>query len=217
MNGPHDMGGQHGFGPVDPPAHEPLFHAAWERRAFAVTLAMGMTGSWNIDISRHARERIPAQQYWDASYYEIWARGLERLLLEAGLVTAEEVASGKSAVPAKPVKRVATAEMVPAILARGGPVDRAPQVPARFSAGDLIRTRNIHPEGHTRLPRYARGRAGEIISVNGCHVFPDANAHGRGEDPQWLYTVRFTARELWGQQNKDAVMLDLWEPYLDPA
>jgi nitrile hydratase len=178
---------------------------------------MGMTGSWNIDISRHARERIPAQEYWAASYYEVWVKGLERLMLEAGLAKPEEIASGHAVEPAKPVKRVAKRDMIAAILAKGGPVERPQTRAARFAIGKRVRTINNHPSGHTRLPRYARGREGEIIAVNGCHVFPDSNAHGKGEDPQWLYTVRFTARELWGQDNGNAVMLDLWEPYLEPA
>jgi len=217
MNGPHDMGGQAGFGPVAPPDDEPVFHADWERRAFAVTLAMGMTGSWNIDISRHARERIPALEYWASSYYKVWAKGLERLLQEAGLASADEIASGTSTAAPKAVKRVARRDMIAAILAKGGPVERPQTRPAAFKIGEGVRTRNIHPQGHTRLPRYARGRTGEIMAVNGCHVFPDSNAHGKGEDPQWLYTVRFSARELWGQDNDNAVMLDLWEPYLEAA
>lgn len=217
MNGPHDMGGQAGFGPIAPPDDEAIFHDAWERRAFAVTLAMGMTGSWNIDISRHARERIPAQEYWAATYYEVWAKGLERLIEEAGLATAAEIASGASAEPAKPLKCIAKRAMIPDILAKGGPVERPQTKPAAFKLGDSVRTINKHPSGHTRLPRYARGRRGEILSIHGCHVFPDSNAHGRGEDPQWLYTVRFTAKELWGQDNGNAVMIDLWEPYLDRA
>ena len=188
-----------------------------ERRAFALTLAMGMTGSWNIDISRHARERIPSTDYWRSSYYEIWIKGIERLMTEAKLVTAAEITSGTSEQPAATVRRVAKAEMIPAILAKGGPVDRPSTKVPKFQPGDKIRARNINPKGHTRLPRYARGHLGEIISVNGTHVFPDVSAHGGGEDPQWLYTVRFTARELWGHDNDDAVMLDLWEPYLETA
>lgn len=217
MNGPHDMGGNTSFGPINPEQDEPWFHSEWERRAFALTLAMGMTGSWNIDTSRHARERIPATDYWASSYYEIWIKGIERLMQEAGLVTRAEIETGKSAVPAAPVKRVATVALVPAILAKGGPADRPLAQPQRFKPGDKVRARNINPSGHTRLPRYARGRLGEIIDVNGTHVFPDSSAHGKGDDPHWLYTVRFSARELWGNESGDTVMIDLWEPYLEAA
>jgi nitrile hydratase len=217
VNGPQDMGGQTGFGPVQPEPDEPWFHADWERKALALTLAMGMTGSWNIDTSRHARERLPALQYWSSSYYEIWIAGLITLMTEAGLVTKGEVESGHSAGPAAPIARRATAATVPAILARGGPADRACRRPPRFAVGDIIRTRNFNTDGHTRLPRYARGRQGEIIARHGTHVFPDSSAHRQGDDPQWLYTVRFSARELWGHDNNDAVMLDLWEPYFENA
>ena len=217
MNGPQDMGGQAGFGPIAPEPNEPRFHSEWERRAFALALAMGMTGSWNIDISRHARERQPAVQYWSSSYYEIWIAGLMTLMTEAGLVSKDEIASGHASAPPKPVARVASAAMIPAIVQKGGPSNRASNLNASFKIGDKIRTRNINAEGHTRLPRYARGRAGEIISIHGTHVLPDSSAHRLGDNPQWLYTVRFTAKELWGHDNKDHVMLDLWEPYLEPA
>jgi nitrile hydratase len=136
-------------------------------------------------------------------------------LIELGLITAMEEEQGRMAVPAKPVKRVAKAGMIPAILAAGGPADRAAGKPRGFAPGDTVRTRNINPRGHTRLPRYARGKAGEIVAVHGAHIFPDSNARGMGEDPQWLYTVRFSARELWGKDTKDAVCIDLWEPYLE--
>lgn len=217
MNGPHDMGGQAGFGPIAPESDEPSFHEPWERRAFALALAMGMTGSWNIDISRHARERLPAMQYWSSSYYEIWIAGLMTLITEAGLVSHDEIASGHTLTPPKPVTRVATAAMIPAILQNGGGANRKSGLMASFRLGDKIRTRNISTGGHTRLPRYARGKAGEILRVHGTHVLPDSSAHGLGDNPQWLYTVRFTAKELWGHGNKDHVMLDLWEPYLEPA
>jgi nitrile hydratase subunit beta len=217
MNGPQDMGGQAGFGPIAPEKDEPWFHAPWERRALALSLAMGMTGSWNIDISRHARERLPALQYWSSSYYEVWIAGLTTLLKEAGLAGPDEIAAGHSLVPSKTVKRVATAGMIPAILQKGGPANRECGHKAGFHPGDKIRTRNMSTEGHTRLPRYARGKLGEIIAAHGTHVFPDSSAHGSGDDPQWLYTVRFTARELWGHDNNDHVMLDLWEPYLEAA
>lgn len=217
MNGPQDMGGQARFGPIAPEPNEPWFHSEWERRAFALTLAMGMTGSWNIDISRHARERLPAMQYWSSSYYEVWIAGLMTLMTDAGLVSHDEIASGHTLTPPKPVTRVATAAMIPAILQKGGPSSRKCGLTASFQIGDKIRTRNITTEGHTRLPRYARGKIGEILRAHGTHVLPDASAHRLGDNPQWLYTVRFTAKELWGHDNKDHVMLDLWEPYLEPA
>ncbi len=217
MNGPHDMGGFTGFGPVMPEADEPVWHHDWEPRAFALVLAMGMTGSWNIDTARHARERLPAMQYWRSSYYEMRHDALILQLIELGLITAAEEEQGRMSVPPKPVKRVAAAAMIPQILATGGPADRPSNRKAGFAVGNKVRARNIHPDGHTRLPRYARGKAGEIVAVHGTHVFPDSNAHGQGEDPQWLYTVRFTARELWGKDSRDSVCIDLWEPYLENA
>lgn len=215
MNGPHDMGGFTGFGPVAHEADEPVWHAEWEPRAFALVLAMGMTGQWNIDEARHARERLPATTYWQSSYYEMRHHALVLQLIELGLVTAMEEEQGSMAVPPKPVKRVAEAAMIPAILDAGGPALRPVSRAQGFVPGETVRIRNMNPAGHTRLPRYARGRTGEIVAVHGTHVFPDSNAHGLGEDPQWLYTVRFSARELWGKDTKDAVCIDLWEPYLE--
>lgn len=215
MNGPHDMGGFTGFGLVKPEADEPVWHAEWEPRAFALVLAMGMTGQWNIDTARHARERLPAMEYWRASYYEMRHHALVLQLIELGLITAIEEEEGRMSAPAKPVARVASAAMIPGILGSGGPSSRPLNRPQAFAIGAKIRTRNINPTGHTRLPRYARGKPGEIVAVHGAHVFPDSNAHGQGEDPQWLYTVRFTARDLWGKDARDAVMIDLWEPYLE--
>ena len=219
MNGPHDLGGSHGFGPVTPEAAEPLFHAPWERRAFALVLAMGGAGAWNIDMSRHARERIPPAEYLSSSYYEIWLKGMERLLLEKGLVTEAELRLGRAERPGAPLPRKPTRETVPAILAKGGPADRPAASPARFAAGQRVRAKNTNPQGHTRLPRYARGRFGRIERVHGTHVFPDTNAAGSGEDPRWLYSVSFDAAELWGAEARagDEVLLDLWEPYLESA
>jgi nitrile hydratase subunit beta len=218
MNGPHDLGGMMGFGPVAPEANEPVFHAEWERRAFALTLAMGMAGMWNIDRSRFARESMTWQRYLASSYYEIWFEGLIRLLVAHDLASASEIGAGMSVGPGKPVRRPAARE-VPAILAKGGPSDRKPQSPARFKAGDRVRARNMHPEGHTRLPRYLRGHAGSIVAIHGAHVFPDARAAGQGEDPQWLYAVAFDAREVWGERARpgDSIRADLWEPYLDAS
>lgn len=219
MNGVHDLGGFQDFGPVQPEPDEPVFHADWERRAFALTLAMAAPGGWNIDMSRHARESLPPAQYLSSTYYEIWLAGIEKLMLARGLVTPEEIEAGRALVAPAPVPRVLTADSVEAVLSRGGPADREPTGPARFAPGDTVRARNINPAGHTRLPRYARGRTGKVARVQGCHVFPDSNAHGHGEAPQWLYSVRFAARELWGDAAAagDSVHIDLWESYLEPV
>src|SRR5688572_19197181 len=149
-------------------------------------------GMWNIDLARQARERIPALAYWRSNYYEIWLVGMRRLLLERGLVTAEELAEGTMKAPPLPVKQIVRPEMVAPAVARGGPASRPLERVALFKPGDNVRTRNINPASHTRLPRYARGKAGEVVRVHGSHVFPDSSAAGLGDDPQWLYSVRFS-------------------------
>ncbi len=218
MNGVHDMGGLQSFGPVVPERDEPRFHHEWERRAFALTLAMGATGSWNLDQTRDARERTPPAQYLASSYYRIWIEGLGRLLLKRGLVTREELDNGQISSSPPPVVDVLKAERVATGLARGAPTKRARAEPALFGVGNVVRTRVVNPATHTRLPRYCRGKRGTIIKLHGAHVFPDANACGRGEAPQWLYTVRFDATELWGPDTTAAaVCVDCWEPYLEAA
>jgi nitrile hydratase subunit beta len=219
MNGAQDMGGMMGFGPVTAEPDEPVFHAAWERRAFALTLAMAAPGGWNIDQSRAARESLHPARYLAKSYYEIWVAGLEKLMLERGLVTPEEIDRGKVLQPGKSVANLLTAERVERVLARGGPTERATAAPQRFELGDRVLARNIHPLGHTRLPRYVRGHVGRITHVHGAHVLPDSNATGGGENPQWLYTVRFEARELWGEaaDASASVSVDAWESYLEPV
>jgi nitrile hydratase beta subunit len=219
MDGAQDMGGVQGFGPVHPEQDEPVFHAQWERRAFALTLAMGLPGGWNIDMSRFAREDRPHQDYIGKSYYQIWLAGLERLMLERDLVSSDEVAAGHALHPPKPVAATLTAEGVAGMLHRGGPTGRDPSKSALFAVGDRVRAKSIHPPTHTRLPRYVRGRIGLIDRVHGAHVFPDSNAHGGGEHPQWLYTVTFNGRELWGDGADPGlkISIDAWEPYLEPA
>jgi len=215
MNGVHDMGGMHGFGPVRPEADEPLFHAPWEARVLAMTLAMGGWGRWNIDASRHARERIPPARYLESSYYERWLAGLVTLMLEHGLVTEAELATGKPGAAA--LTPAVTAAEVPAILDRGGPCVRAEGRPPGLAVGRRVRACNINPETHTRLPRYVRGKTGVIERDHGVHVFADSNAHFHGEQPQHLYNVRFEAVELWGESAafRGAVHLDLWESHLE--
>jgi nitrile hydratase beta subunit len=216
MNGAQDLGGMQAFGPVHQEVDEPLFHAEWERRVLALTLAMGATGQWNIDMSRAARESLPPAQYLGSSYYEIWFAGLKKLLLNAGLATAEEMEQGRKLSTAAPAVRVLEAERVPAVLSSGTPSERPATAPARFRVGDRVHTRQINPETHTRLPRYCRGKKGLITRVHGAHCYPDTNGLGLGEHPQWLYTVEFDAAELWGPDTTaSSVCVDCWEPYLD--
>ena len=219
MNGVHDLGGMHGFGPVIPELNEPVFHAEWERRAFALTLAMAMPGGWNIDMGRFARENRQPAEYLSMSYYQIWFAALEEMMRERGLVADDEIAAGHSLHPPKPVKRILSPEDVAKTLHRGGPTERETNTAAAFKAGERVRAKNINPLAHTRLPRYVRGHIGTIERVLGCHVFPDSNARGAGENPQWLYTVRFDGRELWGPDGDPmtTVSVDAWEPYLEPA
>ncbi|MDJ1158338.1 nitrile hydratase subunit beta [Chelatococcus sp. SYSU_G07232] len=219
MNGAQDLGGMMGFGPIVPEPEEERFHAEWEKRALAVTLAMGATGMWSIDTSRHARETLHPADYLASSYYEIWIKGLEKLLVAHDLVSPEELRQGRALSPGKPVKRVLAAADVPAVLARGTQYDRPAEAPARFAVGERVRAKVMHPVGHTRLPRYVRGRTGVVERIHGVFVFPDTMAHGKGEHPQWLYVVRFGGRELWGEEADPvlSVSVDAWESYLEPA
>jgi nitrile hydratase subunit beta len=190
MNGAHDMGGVHGFGPVVPEADEPTFHAEWEGRVFALALASGGAGKWNIDMGRFARENLPPADYLAKSYFEIWLAGLEVMLAERGLVSADEIRAGRALGEPKKVDGILQHGSVEAVLSRGRPTERPASVPARFRIDDRVRAKNINPTTHTRLPRYVRGRPGIIERLHGCHVFPDTNALGQGENPQWLYKRR---------------------------
>lgn len=219
MNGPQDLGGQMGFGPIAPEADEPIFHADWEKRAMGVVIAAGAMGHWSIDESRHARENRDPADYYRSSYYEIWIKGLETLLLRHGLVTPTDLAAGQPIDRGTTPRRVLHAEDVPGLVARGSPYDRPLDAPPRFAPGDRVRTLNINPTGHTRLPRYARGKLGTIAAAHGGFVFADDNALAPGSAPQHLYTVVFPATELWGPQGdpRSDVSIDAWESYLEPA
>jgi nitrile hydratase subunit beta len=218
MNGVHDMGGMQGFGPVEPEENEPVFHAPWEGRALAMNRTMGALGLWNIDIGRFSREQLPPEVYLGSSYYRKWILGLEDLVVQYGLVGEDELAAGHALHPPAAVKPKVTVGEAPKLLSRGS-FERPATAPARFKAGDRVRMKNMHPEGHTRLPRYVRGHVGTIECVRGCHVFPDAVVAGRGEEPDWLYTVVFDGRELWGENGDPTlkVSVEAWEPYLDAA
>ena len=212
-----DLGGRLGCGPVVPEAEGELFHASWEPRALALTLAMGATSAWTIDATRSARETLP--DYANSSYYAIWVKGLEKLLLERGLVGRAELTEGRARGTPRPVPRLLRAADVAPTLARGAPTLRPATTPARFAAGDRVRTRSGEVAHHTRLPGYARGRLGRVVRVHGTHVYADSNAQGLGEQPQWLYTVAFVGSELWGENATEGltVSVDAWEPYLEPV
>jgi len=218
MNGIHDMGGMQGFGPVTPEPNEPVFHSDWEARVLAMNRAMSYARVWNIDMSRAAIEQLPPLRYLGMSYYEKWAYRLEQLLLARHLVDADEIAAGRALRPGKPLPRKLVAADVEKALTRA-PFGRPANTPARFAEGERVRTKNVHPTTHTRLPRYARGRVGVIECVRGHHVFPDSVAIGAGENPQWLYTVLFHGRELWGESADPTlkVSIEAFEPYLEPA
>jgi nitrile hydratase subunit beta len=219
MNGVQDMGGMHGMGPIQLEKDEPVFHAPWEARAYATTRAMGAWRKWNLDASRYQRELIPPAEYLRMSYYEKWIAALTELMVKTGLVTKAELESGKP--DPESVKRTPplTPEKVAILTAKGVPASRDVPVVARFHPGQQVRSRNMHPVSHTRLPRYARRKVGTIDRDHGVFVFPDTNALFLGEKPQHVYSVRFAARELWGDQAapKDSVYIDMWDDYLEPA
>ncbi len=212
-----DLGGQLGHGAVQPEPEGELWHEAFEPAALALTLAMGSTGSWNIDQSRAARETLP--DYAQLGYYRIWLAALVKLMAERGLVSEHELAAGHALAPALPVKRVLAAADVAAALARGSATARPATTPARFQPGDAVRTSARIPDHHSRLPAYARGKAGTVVQVHGTHVFADAHAQGLGECPQWLYTVAFSGNTLWGADAQPGitVSVDAWESTLEPA
>ena len=218
MNGVHDMGGMDGFGKVEVEPNEPPFHERWEGRVLAMQRAMGYAGAWHIDDGRFAQETLPPQTYLAASYYWRWALGMQKNLIERGFVTPDEIAAAHALRPAKPLPRKLTADVVRAGMSRGS-YFRQQQGPARFRPGDRVRTRNINPQTHTRLPRYARDKLGVVELIHGCHAFPDSVASDRGDDPQWLYTVVFDGSEIWGADADPTlkISIDAFEPYLEPA
>lgn len=222
MNGAHDLGGMHGFGRIEPEPEEkePVFHAAWEKRVFGLVLALGAVGKWSIDQSRYARERQRPLEYLRHTYYETWLEGLNRLLVESGLVSVEELATGRATSSAEEEirARVIRASQVDEVLAKGSPVQRVIAASPRFRPGDRVRAVNRHPAGHTREPRYVRGHVGVIHAHHGAHVFADLSAEGVSEG-RHLYSVRFELSELWGREvsGRGAVNVDLWEDYLEQA
>jgi nitrile hydratase subunit beta len=217
MDSVHDMGGMDGFGKVEVEKDEPVFHAPWEGRVLAMQRAMGYAGAWHIDHSRFAQERLPPLTYLGVSYYQRWALAMEKNVTERGFVSPAELEAGHAKGPGKALPRKLTPDLV-AGLTRSS-FYRQQQSPQRFQPGDRVRTKNIHPATHTRLPRYARSKIGTVESCHGCHMYPDSVAIDRGDDPQWLYSVVFDGRELWGTDGDPTlkVSIEAFEPYLEPA
>lgn len=219
MDGIHDLGGMEGFGPIPIEEDEPVFHAEWEARVLALRMLMAFWGKWNLDGARHSLESLPPADYLSFTYYEKWLASLVNLMVSADLVTAEEVAAGCASAGAEKATPPVDTKRWNEFLPRGRPSSRTIDGEPRFAVGDRVRTAEHMHSGAHRLPRYARGRTGEIILRHGAHVFPDTNAVFAGEDPQHLYTVKFSARDLWGDEAaaRDTVTVDLWEGYLAPA
>jgi len=217
MNGIHDMGGMQDMGPIRPEKEEPVFHAEWEGRAFA--LEMAVDGDWTGSAERYQIESIPPAEYLRMSYYERWIESLVELMVKSGMVTRAEIESGKAIDGTTKKGHVLSVAEVAALVAPGSPANPNGLPAAHFQAGQRVRARNVHPFGHTRLPRYARGKLGMIERDYGVSVFPDTRAHGLGSKPQHVYSVRFAARELWGEQasQRDSVYIDMWDDYLEPA
>lgn len=216
MNGAHDMGGAHGFGPVVQEENEPNFHAEWEAKAFALTLASG-GGRWNLDMSRFARENAPPADYLGRSYYEMWTYGLEKLIVESGMVNQQDLDAARHGANFEPVETPTFGpdKVAPAMRA-GGSARVASDVAPRFTAGQQVRASRNAPPTHTRCPQYVRGRCGVIDRDHGVFIFPDTHAHGGGKKPQHVYAVRFEAEELWGSASQGgAVYVDLWDDYLE--
>lgn len=220
MNGVHDMGGMHGMGPIRHERNEPTFHEPWEGRVYALSRVLRTRrGLWNLDAFRHGLEVLPPADYLRMSYYERWFTWMLKTVVAAGDVTQDEIERGSAATGSPRQAVLLAPEAVDSTIGRRASARRDVAVAPRFKAGQRVRARNVHPSAHTRLPRYARGKVGVVILDRGVFVFPDTHAHSRGEKPQHLYSVRFAAREIWGEQasRSDFNYLDMWDDYLEPA
>jgi nitrile hydratase beta subunit len=216
VNGLHDLGGMHGFGPVVTPDGDQIFRERWERRIAGILNLVAFAGVCGSDQFRRAGETMTPEAYLTTPYFGRWLHMVETMLIENGVAGSGELAAGHRSPDNPPWDGpvLAPAEVWPAYRSAGSPRRETTLAP-RFAVGDVVLVRNRHPQGHTRLPRYARGKRGVVTRVHGCFVYPDTNAHGMGEQPQHLYNVRFAARELWGEQARDVVHLDLWDSYLE--
>jgi nitrile hydratase beta subunit len=223
MNGVHDLGGLEGLGPVNPTKDEPVFYSEWERAAFTLFVPSVLAGL-NLDEFRHGIEKLHPVAYLSSKYYEHWVHTIEQNLIEKGVFTEEEMEERVREYlenPDAPLPDRSDPEQVDLHLSimRSGastvrPTDKSP----RFNPGDQVRAKDYHPSGHTRLPRYLRGKPGVIDRVYESFVFPDTNAHREGENPEHVYSVRFDARDVWGEETAEpnqSIYVDMWEPYLE--
>jgi len=219
MNGVHDLGGLQDMGRVQYEKQEPVFHAPWEGRIYGIDRALRFIGKWNLDAWRHQIELLPPADYFRMTYYERWLQTNEQLVVKHGLVTPKELETGAPDPGSAKSSPALTAAVASRSLGRGIPSSHDPKVPPQFKVGQRARARNMNPMGHTRLPRYARGKVGIITLDHGVYSFPDTNAHFQGEKRQHVYSVRFAARELWGANAsaRDSVHLDMWDDYLEHA
>ncbi|MEM8564630.1 MAG: nitrile hydratase subunit beta [Pseudomonadota bacterium] len=221
MDGVHDMGGMHGFGKLPLEENEPVFHEEWEGRMFALNWAISAFAGSPIDAGRAAIEQIAPAEYLRLPYFGRWFHALCTSLVASGLLSQEQMSdiqAGTAPANLGPLEGIALRDGALMELAKtGSPPKRQIDTAACFAIGEPVRARLDYSATHTRLPRYVRGRLGEVVADRGGHVFPDSNAIGEGENPQRLYAVRFMARDLWGEQSpeNDSVTLDLWEPYLE--
>jgi nitrile hydratase beta subunit len=217
MNGVHDMGGMQNMGPIHYEKNEPVFHAEWEGRIYALNQAIRAFRKWSLDTDRHALETMLPADYLRMSYYERWAVRLAELVVKFGFVTKEELETGKPDPGSEKAKPALTPAMASRFFSRGIPSSDDPKVLPLFKVGQRVRARNINPAHHTRLPRYARGKVGTIVLDHGVYIFPDTNAHFLGEKRQHVYSVRFAARELWGEtaSPRDFIHVDMWDDYLE--
>jgi nitrile hydratase len=226
MNGIHDMGGTIGFGPVEPERDEPVFHEEWERRVFGMLVSVMSQGIIpSFDEFRHGVERMDPVHYISSSYYEHWLFAISKLLAEKGIITEDQLQERTDQLTREPGARPASsrensrrlAALLRKAVQTGASAERRSDTAPRFKPGDQVLARNMHPAGHTRIPRYVRGKRGTIDRVHGVYAFPDTNAHGQGEQPQPVYSVRFEGRELWGDAAApgSSLYIDLFEPYLE--
>jgi nitrile hydratase beta subunit len=219
--GVHDLGGAEGWGRAPAPeSDEPVFGERWEARAFAIALLSMRLSGTNLDAFRHSMSRLDKADYFDDGYYGRWLHGAENLLYDSAIIapgTVEARAAritGSSDVEEPP----APTPSKPAYAPTGPGSLRAVEAPRRFEVGQSVRALDVEPAGHTRLPRYVRGRVGSVVMVQPGQLLPDSHAHFQGENAQWVYTVGFPSRGLFGPDAEEFDLnIDLYESYLEPA